>query len=67
MTYELKNGEEIRDGQLYGWAGHNCLNCGGTAEDFSDENAPWTTCRYCGGTGEHWGLMPVQPTDLVAA
>lgn len=64
MTYELKNGEEIRDGKLYGWTGHNCVKCNGTAEDFSDANAPYTTCRHCGGTGEEWGLMPNQPKDL---
>jgi hypothetical protein len=66
MTYELKNGEEIRDGKLYGWTGRDCPKCEATGEDFSDENAPFTTCCKCNGTGEEWGLMPVQPADLVA-
>lgn len=63
VTYQLKGGEEIRDGNLYGWTGHNCPKCNGTGEDFSDNNAPFTHCRHCGGTGEQWGLMPVQPPE----
>lgn len=70
MTYKLKAGEEIRDGKLYGWTGREHAACNGTGEDFSDDNAPDTTCRGCGGTGEEWGLMPDQPagiTDLAGA
>lgn len=66
MTYQLKNGEEIRDGKLFGWTGKNCIRCDGTAEDFSDDNAPCATCRHCGGTGEEWGLITIQPKDLPA-
>lgn len=64
MTYQLKGGEEVRDGKLYGWTGRKHAPCKGTGEDFSDDNVPWTTCRGCGGTGEEWGLMPDQPVDL---
>lgn len=62
MSYQLKNGEEMRDGVLFGWTGENCAKCKGTGEDFSDQNAPYTTCRSCGGTGEAWGRIPVQPS-----
>jgi hypothetical protein len=62
--YELKAGEEIRDGKLYGWTGRDHAACNGTGEDFSDANAPYTKCDGCGGTGEEWGLMPEQPSDL---
>lgn len=64
MTYQLKAGEEIRDGKLYGWTCNNCGKCSGTGEDFSDNNVPFTHCRHCGGTGEQWGLMPHQPPEL---
>lgn len=64
MTYQLKGGEEIRGGKLYGWTGYDCLYCGGVGEDFSDTNDPSTTCSKCAGTGERWGLMPTQPENL---
>jgi hypothetical protein len=59
MTYQLKGGEEIRDGKLYGWTGVDCVKCNGHGVD--DENY---ICGQCAGTGETWGLMPVQPDDL---
>ncbi|MDR5728245.1 MAG: hypothetical protein RB191_12530 [Terriglobia bacterium] len=67
MTYELKNGEEVRDGKLYGWTGERCRHCSGTGEDSDnglDENFISWRCNSCGGTGDEWGLMPVQPADL---
>lgn len=59
MTYQLKGGEEVRDGALFGWTGAACGNCGGTGESNEDRR-----CNDCGGTGEQWGCMPVQPPDL---
>jgi hypothetical protein len=56
MTYKLKGGEEWRDGKLYGWTGQDCQTCKGHGVD--DENH---RCTYCAGTGEKWGLMPIQP------
>jgi RecJ-like exonuclease len=59
MTYQLKGGEEIRDGKLYGWTGRECETCAGTGE-----GKQYPTCTGCGGTGEEWGLMPTQPEHL---
>jgi len=65
MTYQLKNGEEIRNGKLYGWTGNDCPNCKGTGEDYSDQN--YRTCGHCAGTGEEWGLISIQPDNLSEA
>lgn len=62
MTYQPENGEEIRNGVLFGWTGAKCGDCGGYGED-NEARA----CRSCGGTGEKWGRMPTQPPDLDAA
>lgn len=59
MTYQLKGGEEVRSGILFGWTGQPCPDCHGCGED-RDARA----CRGCGGTGELWGKMPIQPADL---
>lgn len=59
MTYQLKGGEEVRDGKLYGWTGRDCDKCQGHGVD--DNNH---ACVSCGGTGEEHGLMPHQPEDL---
>lgn len=69
VTYRLKGGEEIRSGLLYGWTGAKCPRCDGNGEiaetDNEDEGDPWTSnCAACAGTGDEWGLMPDQPTDL---
>jgi hypothetical protein len=58
MIYQLKGGEEWRDGKLYGWTGRVCLECDGTGEISGEGEG---RCMKCGGTGEEWGLMPVQP------
>lgn len=63
MPYELKGGEEVRDGKLYGWTGEVCPGCGGHGENPSQEFGR-LACTGCGGTGEKWGLMPVQPENL---
>lgn len=57
--YELKGGECVRGGKLYGWTGCKCPSCGGYGEV---EDAK--RCIGCGGTGDEWGLMPSQPIDL---
>lgn len=59
MAYELKGGEEIRNGKLYGWTGTVCDRCGGHGQDVEGR-----ACTGCGGTGEYWGLMSIQPADL---
>lgn len=64
MAYQLKPGEEIINGKLYGWTGRAHAACKGTGEDFSEQNWPYTTCRGCGGTGDEWGVMPDQPEAL---
>lgn len=56
MQHKLENGQEWRDGKLYGWTGLNCQKCKGHGVD--NDNL---SCRDCGGTGEEWGLMPIQP------
>ena len=61
MPYELKAGEKIHQGQLYGWTGQDCSKCNGTGE-----NDEARACSSCGGTGDEWGLMPNQPKDLEA-
>lgn len=63
MAYQLKGGEEIRDGKLYGWTGRKCEHCKGTGEKSGQEDGP-RSCQQCAGTGEEWGLMPVQPDNL---
>ncbi len=63
MAYQLKGGEEIRDGKLFGWTGNLCGACGGYGEQHNCENGP-VRCDACAGTGEEWGFMPAQPTDL---
>lgn len=56
MSHKLENGQEWRDGKLYGWTGSYCRKCLGHGVD--DENR---ACPTCAGTGEEWGLMPEQP------
>lgn len=63
MTYQLKGGEEIRNGVLFGWTGAKCGTCDGYGEAFGDRLG--SVCKGCAGTGEHWGLMPVQPAELL--
>ena len=58
MTYQLKGGEEWRDGKLFGWTGAVCSRCKGTGDAFGDLRY---LCNHCAGTGEEWGVMPVQP------
>lgn len=60
MSYKLKNGEEIRDGILYGWTGKSCPACQGSGE----ENESRSRCNQCAGTGEAWGKIPIQPINL---
>lgn len=57
--YKLKAGEMVRRGKLYGWTGKKCPPCGGYGED---EEA--RACGACSGTGDEYGLMPIQPKDL---
>lgn len=65
MTYRLKGGEEIRDGKLFGWTGRHCPVCHGSGDYFPrGDSMESSFCRSCAGTGEEWGLMPVQPADL---
>jgi len=59
MAYQLKAGEYVKNGVLYGWTGKTCGKCGGHGTN--DENR---ACFGCGGTGEEHGVMPVQPHDL---
>lgn len=66
MTYQLKGGEEIRDGVLFGWTGAKCAKCDGCGET-SGDRLEGHACKGCAGTGEHWGHMPVQPAELDAA
>ena len=56
MAYALKGGEQWHDGQLYGWTGRKCEPCRGNGNRY-------VRCVSCGGTGDEWGLMPVQPID----
>lgn len=58
MRYQLKNGEEVRNGVLSGRTGEDCARCRGTGED-NEARA----CPDCAGTGERWGRMPRQPAD----
>jgi hypothetical protein len=62
MTYQLKGGEEVRDGVLFGWTGAKCSTCHGTGESM---NILGRACVRCAGTGEQWGRMPVQPPEFV--
>lgn len=62
MDYQLKGGEEWRDGLLYGWTGLKCKPCKGHGQRYSEMHDNDAACPDCGGTGEEWGLMPVQPT-----
>jgi hypothetical protein len=64
MVYQLKNGEEIRNGKLWGWTGASCHSCKGTGQKYSETFDNEISCTACAGTGEEWGLMPVQPNDL---
>jgi hypothetical protein len=64
MTYQLKGGEEIRDGVLFGWTGALCKVCEGAGEPINTDRH---TCPACAGTGEEHGRMPVQSVELVAA
>ena len=59
MTYQLKGGEEVRNGTLYGWTGAKCPVCNGHGVDNDNHR-----CNACAGTGEQWGVMPDQPADL---
>jgi hypothetical protein len=61
-TYQLKPGEEVRDGKLYGWTGKKCTGCKGTG-DCGDESP--RGCPECGGTGDEWDEMPLQSADLL--
>ena len=63
MPYQLKGGEEIRDGKLYGWTGEICSRCKGCGWNDPQSDSMWK-CNTCGGTGEEWGLMPNQPEGL---
>jgi DnaJ-class molecular chaperone len=57
--YELKNGEFVRRGLLHGWTGSRCNRCNGTGE-LRDV----IRCPDCAGTGDAFGVMPVQPPNL---
>lgn len=57
--YQLRGGEYVKGGKLYGWTGQRCPRCQGTGEAI-DAHA----CNGCGGTGEQYDLMPTQPADL---
>lgn len=59
MTYELKGGEYVKGGKLFGWTGQACKKCNG-----SGERTDAMPCESCGRTGDEHGLMPVQPADL---
>ncbi len=59
--YTLKGGEEWRDGKLHGWTGRKCSACKGLGERYISYRDRDCACPDCGGTGEEWGLMPVQP------
>lgn len=61
--YELKAGEEVRGGRLFGWTGAACPKCNGTGEA-SGLNPYTRACVSCAGTGEEWGAMPLQPPNL---
>lgn len=63
MTYQLKAGEYVKNGLLYGWTGKVCSLCNGHGEHPSQEFGR-QPCKGCGGTGEWHGLMEVQPDDL---
>lgn len=63
-TFEVLKFGQIRvHGTLHGWTGNDCPKCKGTGEDFSDENAPRTSCGWCGGTGDEHG--PIPETKLI--
>lgn len=57
--YQLKGGEYVSDGILYGWTGQKCASCKGHGELADD-----TRCPSCSGVGEEHGIMPVQPPNL---
>lgn len=59
MAYQLKGGEHVKDGKLYGWTGKKCEKCRGCGQC-----GEGYACPGCGGTGDEHGMMPVQPTDL---
>lgn len=56
MAYDLKGGEEWVEGILHGWTGKKCSACGGCGE--TNERK---LCNNCGGTGDDYGVMPIQP------
>lgn len=60
MTYQLKGGEYVSNGVLYGWTGELCPACRGTGEGDAGD----CPCAECGGTGEQHDVMPNQPLDL---
>ena len=64
MTYELKGGEEWCDGVLFGWTGEECPECKGYGQAYRRELDADGSCKDCAGTGEKWGRMPKQPTEL---
>jgi DnaJ-class molecular chaperone len=66
VTYKLKAGESIVGGVLYGWTGAQCSDCRGHGEVFDKKAGVDTVCKGCGGTGDEYGRMPVQPSDLPA-
>jgi DnaJ-class molecular chaperone len=65
MAYQLKGGEEIINGILFGWTGRECSACNGTGECDDSHFGGLRTCQSCGGTGGEWGRMPEHPKDLV--
>lgn len=60
VSYQLKGGEYVKGGKLYGWTGKECTACRGTGEGGAGD----CPCGECGGTGDEHGVMPVQPSDL---
>jgi len=62
--YQLRPGEEVRDGVLYGWTGNDCSDCKGTGQRYCETRDREAACVNCGGTGEYWGVMTKQPTNL---
>lgn len=65
MTYQLKGGEEWQDGVLHGWTGRKCEACKGHGERYNQMCDSDARCMNCGGTGDEWGVMPVQPAEEI--
>ncbi len=62
--YELKGGEHVKDGKLYGWTGKACPDCNGCGEKYDASRDCDAACPGCSGTGDQYGLMPHQPENL---